>query len=179
VIPDRTSLKIAIRRMEEGDVEQVHAIDVQSFSLPWSERAYRHELTANPDARLWVAEVTAQDGTLRLVGMIGLWMILDEAHIGTIAVHPAYRRMHIGERLMLAALLGAMADGARISMLEVRASNQAAQILYTRFGYRVVGARPHYYKDNNEDALLMDLDPLNRELLENLQMELEAANGGQ
>jgi len=142
-----------IRRMAEADVPAVHEIDVLSFSLPWPERSFRFELTNNPVSRCWVADV---DG--RIAAMIVVWMIVDEAHVATIATHPEFRRQRIGERLLAHALLSAKAEGAVKSLLEVRVSNEAAQTLYRRFGYVEDGRRPNYYKDNNEDALLMSLD---------------------
>ncbi len=145
-----------IRRMAEADVPAVHEIDVLSFSLPWPERSFRFELTNNPVSRCWVAEMNGC-----IAAMIVVWMIVDEAHVATIATHPEFRRQGIGERLLAHALLSAKADGAIKSLLEVRVSNEAAQTLYRRFGYVEDGRRVNYYKDNNEDALLMSLDLAN------------------
>jgi ribosomal-protein-alanine N-acetyltransferase len=83
-----------------------------------------------------------------------------QAHIATIAVHPDYRRQGIGKILLRFALDWAARNGAQRAMLEVRASNQSAQALYLQFGFEVVSRRPRYYKDNHEDALLMNLDSL-------------------
>jgi len=146
-------VNLVIRRMTLEDVPVVHAIDSLSFSLPWPERSFRFELTGNPVSRGWVAEV---DG--RIAAMLVLWFIVDEAHIATIAVHPDFRRQGIGERILLHALRAAQAEGARRAFLEVRAGNSAAQAMYKKYGFEVAGVRPHYYKDNNEDALLMNLE---------------------
>ncbi|HTX92209.1 MAG TPA: ribosomal protein S18-alanine N-acetyltransferase [Anaerolineales bacterium] len=146
-------MNLVIRRMTLEDVPVVHAIDSLSFSLPWPERSFRFELTGNPVSRGWVAEV---DG--RIAAMLVLWFIVDEAHIATIAVHPDFRRQGIGERILLHALRAAQAEGARRAFLEVRAGNSAAQAMYKKYGFEVAGVRPHYYKDNNEDALLMNLE---------------------
>lgn len=139
--------------MVEADVPAVHEIDLLAFSLPWPERSFRFEVTSNPAARCWVAE---SEG--RIVGMIVVWMIVDEAHIATIATHPDFRRQGIGDELLTHALVSALSEGAVKSLLEVRASNEAAQQMYRRFGYVEDGRRPRYYKDNNEDAILMSLD---------------------
>lgn len=144
-----------IRRMRLEDAEEAHAIDVQSFSLPWPERALRYEAGQNPHARPWVAEV---DG--RVAGMLVVWLIVDEAHIATLAVHPAYRRLGLAKRLLEHALREAFQEGARSALLEVRAGNQAAQAMYLGFGFEVVGRRVGYYKDNGEDAILMTLPEL-------------------
>lgn len=161
-------MEITIRQMTLNDVEQVHAIDVASFSMPWTERSFRFELTENTNSRLYVAEMRSGGAAPRLAGMIVIWMILDEAHIGTIAVHPDFRRLGIGRRLLAVALLEAAKEQAKQAFLEVRRSNEAAQALYAAFGFEVVGVRPRYYRDNHEDALLMTLFQLDEEALERL-----------
>jgi ribosomal-protein-alanine N-acetyltransferase len=80
---------------------------------------------------------------------------VDEAHIATIAVHPDYRRQGIGETLLLHALRAAMKEGAVSSFLEVRESNIIAQAMYRKYGFVESGKRLHYYKDNDENAILM------------------------
>jgi ribosomal-protein-alanine N-acetyltransferase len=151
---------INIRPMRIDDVEQVCSIDRQSFTLPWPDNAYSHELKDNPAARLWVAEDIQFSGDPMIVGIIVMWLVLDEAHIATLAVHPDFRREGIGKRLLVVALQAAIQNGARQALLEVRANNQAAQALYRQFGFDVSGRRPRYYRDNQEDALLMTLDNL-------------------
>ena len=151
---------IQIRPMEISDLDQVQTIDRLSFSLPWPASAFRHELTENPAAVLYVAEDCKPNGGCQVVGMIVLWLIIDEAHIATIAIHPDYRREGIGSRLLKFALDDASKRGARQAMLEVRAGNSGAQELYRKFGFEVVHRRPRYYKDNHEDALLMNLSRL-------------------
>ncbi len=148
-------MNITCRRMTLEDVPAVHEIDMLSFSLPWPERSFQFELSQNPVSRGWVAEA---DG--KIIAMLVLWLIMDEAHIATIATHPDHRRQGIGERLMLVALQAARAEGASRSFLEVRAGNVAAQTMYKKYGFVAAGVRPQYYKDNNEDALLMDLNDL-------------------
>ena len=74
-------VEIFLRPMELKDVEQVYAIDVLSFSLPWSERSYRFELTENSASRPRVAEAVSARGERQVVGMIVVWIILDEARI--------------------------------------------------------------------------------------------------
>jgi len=146
-------LTVLIRRMTLEDVPAVHEIDTLSFSLPWPERSFRFELTENPVARGWVAEVGS-----RIAAMLVLWFIIDEAHVATIAVHPDFRRQGIGEQILLYALRSAQAEGAYRAFLEVRAGNVAAQTMYKKYGFEVAGVRRGYYRDNNEDALLMNLE---------------------
>jgi [ribosomal protein S18]-alanine N-acetyltransferase len=142
-----------IRRMTLDDVPAVHEIDELSFSLPWPERSFRFELSANPVSRSWVAEV---DG--KIAAMLVLWFIIDEAHIATIAVHPDFRRHGIGEQILIHALRAVQGEGAKRAFLEVRVGNVAAQAMYKKYGFEVAGVRSGYYKDNNEDALLMNLE---------------------
>ncbi|MBI4302360.1 MAG: ribosomal protein S18-alanine N-acetyltransferase [Chloroflexi bacterium] len=89
-----------------------------------------------------------------VVGFVGIWLLLGEAHITTIAVHSSYRRQGIGELLLIAALELAVSRNETIATLEVRASNETAQGLYRKYGFGTVGIRPAYYPDR-EDALVM------------------------
>lgn len=147
---------VTIRRMQLADIPQVAEIDKSSFSLPWPERSFKYELTENKGSRQWVAEVE-ENGVPRLVGMIVCWLILDELHVGTIAVVPEYRRQKIGQKLMLQAFREIKKEGAVSAFLEVRRSNQSARALYAKLGFIEEGVRKHYYKDNHEDAILMTL----------------------
>ncbi|MBE0409017.1 MAG: ribosomal protein S18-alanine N-acetyltransferase [Anaerolineales bacterium] len=160
------TVAIRIRPMNFADIEGVLEIDRISFPTPWPESSYRYELSSNPFSRLWVAEVVQEFGEPKLAGMIVLWLIEDEAHIATLAVHPDFRRERIGMRLLAYALHDSLGHGVREAMLEVRQSNLAAQSLYQKFGFEIVARRPRYYKDNNEDALLMNLMDLDQAALE-------------
>ena len=104
--------------------------------------------------------------------------MLDEAHVTTFAVDPDFRRRSIGERLLLAMLDVAIANGAREATLEVRLSNMAARKLYEKYGFRPVGLRPRYYSDDNEDALIMTTEPLGEPAMQarlgRLRTDLEA-----
>ncbi len=154
--------EILIRPMRLEDLDQVSAIDQLSFSLPWPKSAFRYELVDNPLSLLFVAEAVQLDGTPQVIGVIVTWLILDEAHIATIAVHPDYRGLDVGGELIAICLQEAVRRRARTATLEVRAGNQPAQALYRRFQFQVVGRRPRYYRDNNEDALIMTVEPLDR-----------------
>jgi [ribosomal protein S18]-alanine N-acetyltransferase len=160
MISTSTEATVIIRPMKAEDVQQVQAIDQASFSMPWPASSYNYELNENPHSMLWVAEVEAQEGQYQVVGVIVVWLILDEAHIASIAVHPQFRGRSIGKRLLNEALRAAIQKGAVQATLEVRAGNQIAQQLYKRFGFEVAGFRPRYYSDNNEDALIMTVNGL-------------------
>lgn len=166
---DPQSSPVTFRPMELEDIPYVYALDVMSFSMPWSERSYRFELVENQNSICWVAQVTSPDDPsgvrAKIVGMIVIWAILDEAHVATIAVNPDYRGQGIGRRLLAIGLQAAYQRGARMAFLEVRRSNTVAQGLYQRFGFQVVNERLRYYQDNHEDALLMTLEQLQPEEL--------------
>jgi ribosomal-protein-alanine N-acetyltransferase len=147
-----------IEAMRIEDLPAVQAIEQASFTTPWPPHAYRSELETNRLARYLV--VRAGD---EVVGYGGLWLMVDEAHITTFAIHPAWRRRRLGERLLLAMLDIAREQHAREATLEVRLSNLAARRLYEKYGFRPVGLRPNYYSDDREDALIMTTEPLSSE----------------
>ena len=97
--------------------------------------------------------------------MIVAWLFVDEVHIATLATHPDFRRQGIAQKLLTHTLRYTFDEGAKTSFLEVRESNLAAQEMYRKFGYENTGRRKRYYKDNDEDAILMTLTPLNVESL--------------
>jgi len=148
-------MNLTIRKMTEADVPVVAELDKISFSLPWPERSFLFEVTTNPASRCWVAEVDGQ-----VVGMIVAWLFVDEVHIATIATHPDFRRQGIAQKLLIHTLRYTSDEGAVSSFLEVRESNLAAQEMYRKFGYEMTGRRKRYYKDNDEDAILMTLESI-------------------
>lgn len=150
--------EIAIRPMRVEDLAAVHHIDCLSFILPWPANAFRYELLENRNSRLWVAELESLDKVGVVVGAIVVWLVVDEAHIATLAVHPDYRRRGIGTKLLKTALQECARLGMHTATLEVRAGNLEAQALYRRLGFEVVGRRRAYYQDNHEDALIMTLN---------------------
>ena len=170
----RPPLKLRIEPMALGDLEVVQRIEAASFSVPWPEQAYRSEIQTNRLASYLVARVAGE-----VVAYGGIWLMVDEAHITTVAVDPAWRRQKVGARLLLALLDVALARRAREATLEVRLSNLPARRLYEAFGFRPVGLRPRYYSDNGEDALIMTTDPLDtpgmRSRLDHVRTSIDAA----
>lgn len=147
---------LIIRRMTHADLEQVITIDQVSFSLPWPQRSFQFELDENFVSRCWVAEV---DG--RIAAMMVGWMMMDEMHIATIATHPEFRGRGIGKKILVHALCWARdREGLVRAFLEVREGNAAAMNMYRSLGFVEDGRRKEYYKDNNEDAILMSLSDL-------------------
>jgi ribosomal-protein-alanine N-acetyltransferase len=163
---------VVIDDMTLEDIDAVQEVERSSFPVPWPANAFRHELTQNRNARYIVARSGAE-----IVGYAGLWLMVDEAHITTFAVHPDHRRRHIGERLLQRLFEIAVAMEAEWLTLEVRATNLAAQKLYEKYGFRRAGVRRRYYSDNNEDALIMWTERLKdravRDRLAALRKDLE------
>ncbi len=151
----RPPVRLSIAEMTAEDIPAVHAIESASFPTPWPPYAFRQELETNRLARYLVVRAGE-----RVIAYAGIWLMVDEAHITTFAVLPAYRRRGIGG-LLLVELMELSTDlGAVVCTLEVRLSNAAARKLYQEFGFKPVGVRPRYYTDNGEDALIMTTDRL-------------------
>ena len=151
----RPPVRLVIEPMTFEDLPAVQEIERASFTTPWPAHAYQAELETNKLARYLVVRLGRE-----VVAYAGIWLMVDEAHITTFAVAPAWRRRRIAERLLVAALDLSIARGAREATLEVRLSNLPARRLYEKYGFRPVGIRPRYYSDDHEDALIMTTEPL-------------------
>mgnify|MGYP001488446008 CR=1 FL=1 len=136
--------------MRVTDVPEVLHVEELCFTTPWPRNAFHNELTQNKLAHYFVGRCGEH-----IVAYGGLWVILEDAHITTVAVHPEYQRQRYGERLVIRLLDEAIERGACWITLEVRESNAAAQNLYKKYGFTVVNTRRGYYSDNNENALVM------------------------
>ena len=145
-----TADRLQFRRMVLSDVERIMEIEPLCFTAPWSREAYYAELTQNHFARYTVAELAGE-----VIGYGGIWVIIDEAHVTNIAIHPDYQGRHYGEQLMRMLIAQALSHGVRHMTLEVRVSNRTAQRLYEKMGFVPHGIREGYYTDNNEDAIVM------------------------
>lgn len=141
---------IVFRQMEIDDIDAVCAIEKASFSIPWTYEAFKNELTNNMLAKYMILEM---DGTV--AGYVGMWLIIDEAHITNIAISPEHRGKGYGEQLLNELANLAIYMGMRAMTLEVRVSNRVAIQLYTKLGFEEAGIRKGYYSDNGEDALVM------------------------
>lgn len=146
--------------MNLEDIPRVHEIDVLSFSLPWPEKSFQFELTQNPSTLAIVNELIPPGAMPIIIGMVVVWIMIDEAHIATIAIHPQFRGHGIGKKLLAETLRQSIQHGAVLATLEVREHNIIAQQMYQKFGFEIVGRRLKYYQDNNEDAVLMTLTKL-------------------
>ncbi len=141
---------LSSRAMTIEDLEQVLSIEYSTFSNPWSKSSFVNELTHNDHSRYLVL---LSDDCIVAYG--GIWHVLDEAHITTIAVDPKFQRQGLGQIMLELLLTKAVSCGAADITLEVRESNLAAIKLYQKNGFFIGGRRVRYYSDNNEDALVM------------------------
>lgn len=142
--------RLEIRAMALDDVPAVLAIETISFPSVWPANAFTNELRDNRLAHYFVGLL---DG--KIVAYGGIWVILEDSHITTIAVHPDLRGKRLGEEMLVHLLDAAIGRGASWITLEVRESNEVAQRLYRKYGFTVVSTRRGYYSDNNESALVM------------------------
>jgi ribosomal-protein-alanine N-acetyltransferase len=145
---------VSVEPMRRTDLDAVVRIDKRCFPTPWLSSAYLTELS-NRSASYIVARIGQE-----IVGYAGAWVIMNEAHITTLAVDPAYQGRKIGERLLLAILDEAILQGASRATLEVRENNRAAQSLYRKYGFHEAAIRKNYYTDNGENALVMWADEI-------------------
>lgn len=183
-----------VEKMTLADVPEVAALEKTVFTLPWSNHAFEYELQYNPMAHFVV--VRRREGeaegkhhrsaqVLRrlvskplrqpILGYGGFWLIVDEAHICTLAVHPEWRGLGLGELLLVHLIDHATALNAAVATLEVRPSNLVAQQLYRKYGFEVVGLRKGYYSDNHEDALIMTTAALGSASYQHHFQELKSA----
>ncbi len=174
-----------IRPMQYEDIPQVAQIDREAFPGEWvfrSQSAYKQDLN-NPSVRYlvacnekyvsepegketqrppWFKRLFGTDRHLKvpenIVGFSGFWMMMKEAHIIAIGVRDGYRGLGIGEGLLIATIELAQILNANVVTLEVRASNEIAQGLYNKYGFRVIGRRSKYYSSDGEDAIIMSTD---------------------
>ncbi|WP_062197240.1 ribosomal protein S18-alanine N-acetyltransferase [Massilibacterium senegalense] len=142
--------RINIRLMEEQDIPAILQVEHASFSIPWTEEAFFNELQKNKFAVYLVIEIEG-----KVIGYVGAWIIIDEAHITNIAILPDYRGKRLGEKLLAEMIKTAIQLGVKTMTLEVRISNEVAKQLYRKFGFKDGGIRKGYYTDNQEDALIM------------------------
>ena len=132
----------------QGDILEIEKI---SFPSPWSANAFREELE-NPSSRFWGLK---RGGSL--IGYICFWMVAGEIHRLNVAVKPEERRKGYGRYLVSRMNKEGSDHQIKIAWLEVRSSNFIARILYQKMGFKEVGRRPQFYKDRNEDAIVMSI----------------------
>lgn len=142
-------MQIVVRRLQEEDIPALAKIEAETFSMPWSENAFR-ELLNRPYCSYFVALAEG-----RLVGGAGCTWLCGEVNIDNVVVAEGYRSRGIGQMLLQKLLAAGQQEGAQAFTLEVRVSNAAAIHLYEKNGFRSEGIRPRFYEKPVEDAMIM------------------------
>ncbi len=142
---------IFFRKMTLEDVDGVWELEKEAFPTPWTREAFVNEMLANKFAYYIVGELEPGN----IVAFCGMWLVTDECHITNVAVTSRCRGKGYGELLMREAIRVTKEYGGRIMTLEVRVTNDVAQNLYRKLGFRDGGIRKNYYTDTHEDALVM------------------------
>ena len=141
-----------IRKATLKDVEGIHQVESNAFHDPWSQQAFKNELS-NPITTYFVAE---QDG--EIIGFVGMWEVMGEGQITNVAVHTRERKKGIGQKLLDELIRYSKEKSLDVLLLEVRRSNKAASTLYKLKGFKEIGERKNYYTKPTEDAILMALN---------------------
>ena len=162
-----SNLCLIIKPAESSHLEHILSIEEEAFSDPWTRVMFEAEFKGNPFSRLFVATpIDNQSETKDIIGYFCYWIVFEELRLLNLAVRPSWRRQGVARRFVQYALHDARIQGVECALLEVRASNRAAQSLYDHLGFREYGVRSGYYMNPDEDAVLMRL-----ELLEPLEFD--------
>ena len=143
-------------------LSEILKIEEACFSAPWTRKMLEAELSGNPFAHFLVARRAGRSDASSepIVGYLCYWIVFEEVRLMNLAVIESMRHRGIAKSLVATALGTGMSQSAHRAVLEVRASNQAAQRLYEGFGFSHTAVRPKYYTNPVEDAVLMELDPI-------------------
>jgi len=146
-----SNFELVIEKLMLSDLDDLMEIESTAYGEHhWSRDSFASELN-NKVAKYYAAKNT--EG--KLIAYLGVWHIVDEAHITTIAVHKDYRRKYIAEALIAKMLEDCYNNFVKYITLEVRVGNIPAIKLYEKYGFKSLGTRKGYYQDNGEDALIM------------------------
>ncbi len=140
---------IKFRRMTKDDADAVAELELKCFAMPWSRADFFREVKNE------LAEYVVGELDKKIVAYAGAWVSFDQAEVMHVAVTPELRGQGVGTILFGELIKAVKERGAKSITLEVRPSNIAAIKLYENFGLRSVGRRKNYYRDNDEDALIM------------------------
>lgn len=142
-------------------LDEVLAIEQACFSSPWTRKMLAAELSGNQFANFLIAKCPDPlSGSFAVVGYFCFWVVFEEVRLMNLAVLGPFRRQGVATKLVCTALQTGLERGASRAMLEVRESNLEAQTLYRRLGFRQTAKRSRYYNHPEEDAVLMEMAPL-------------------
>ncbi len=135
--------------MTAACIDAVAAIETECFSHPWSKKSLEESLEKENSLFL----VAVEDE--KVIGYVGMEVIVDEGYIFNVAVSADYRRRGVGYALVRELVTYSMKNSLCFITLEVRESNSSAISLYSKFGFIKAGERKNYYSDPTEAAVLM------------------------
>ncbi|MDQ0508315.1 ribosomal-protein-alanine N-acetyltransferase [Aedoeadaptatus ivorii] len=139
---------LTMRQANEADLDEIIAIEQESFTNPWTEGGWKRELE-NP---LAYYEVLLYHDVV--IGYVGAFLLGDEAHIGNVAIREEFRNNGYGRYMMNHYLFSLYEKEMTSATLEVRDDNYPAIVLYESLGFRVEGVRKNYYADVKRDGLI-------------------------
>ena len=170
---DPEALEVRITPMRRRHLRGVLRIEQQVYPRPWTFGLFLGEISQRASRLYVVARVGSE-----VVGYAGMFRAVDDGHITTIAVDPAWQRHGVATRMLLSLARAAVERGCRNLTLEVRMSNSGAQALYQRFGFVPAGVRKGYYPETGEDALVMWSNDVDTELYAARLREIESGVPG-
>ncbi|MDO4618591.1 MAG: ribosomal protein S18-alanine N-acetyltransferase [Clostridia bacterium] len=141
-----------IRPIRAEDAGELARLDIECFSVPWSETAFKDE------AENAIATYFLACDSEKIIGYIGYWNVMNEGNITNIAVLPEYRRKKVASLLLEHSVKTAISGKLDLLTLEVRKSNIPARSLYEKYGFKEIGVRKNYYHKPTEDAIIMTLN---------------------
>jgi len=149
----KTDHQVTIDLMQRADLQEILAIERESFASPWTVGMFTQELE-NQLAQCLVIRINYEDKSV-VGAYIVFRLIADEVHLHNLAVKKEFKRQGLARSLMETMKDIAMQVGISARTLEVRESNKEAISLYLKCGFVVKGRRQLYYTDTQEDALIM------------------------
>ena len=142
---------LKIENMQLYHLDNIMEIESKCYGEHhWARNSFVNEINNSISQYL-----CAIDDENRCLGYLGMWKIIDEAHVTNLAVHPDFQRQGVAHFLIVNSIERCYQEKIKYITLEVRASNEKAKRLYEQFGFKSLGVRKKYYQDNNEDAIIM------------------------
>lgn len=153
-----------IRMATLENLDELAALEMACFSVPWSKKSFEAELKGNQFSRILMVPHSEYGLEVQVIGYICVWMVFEEIRFLNLAIHPEFRRRGLATQLIGEAIRLGREEGCCRGMLEVRESNHAAKKLYESFNFQAYATRKSYYTNPTEDAILMILEPLARHI---------------
>jgi ribosomal-protein-alanine N-acetyltransferase len=141
-----------ISTLTAADLATAFKIEQASHAFPWTQATF----ASNQGDRYLNLKLETEG---QMAGFAITQIVLDEATLFNIAIHPDWQRQGFGRKL-LEALIAQLESRVVFTLwLEVRASNRAAIALYEDLGFNEVTIRRNYYPaaQGREDAIVMAL----------------------